>query len=80
MNLLIVDDNVPMVRGLKKSVVGKNFLSAMYMKLFRSHRQRKILEEETIDLLLCDIEMPSGSGWICWNGSMNRKSVVFLLF
>ena len=62
MNLLIVDDNVPMVRGLKKSVDWEKLSVRHVYEAFSIAQARKILEEETIDLLLCDIEMPSGSG------------------
>ena len=62
MNILIVDDDAYVIEALEKGMdwhqLGiKNVYTAYNVK-----KAKKILEEETIHIMLCDIEMPKESG------------------
>ncbi len=62
MNLLIVDDEVLVIRGLMETIAWEelnfeNIFSAnSYMQAIEQ------VEKDKVDVLLCDIEMPHGSG------------------
>ncbi|MDO4454274.1 MAG: AraC family transcriptional regulator [Eubacteriales bacterium] len=62
MNLLIVDDNVPVVHGIENIIDRKENSIDGIFKAFSMHRAMEILKREKIDLLISDIEMPGGSG------------------
>lgn len=62
MNLLIVDDNVPVVNGIEKIIDRQEFSIDFIFKAFSMNKAMEILEREKIDLLISDIEMPGGSG------------------
>ena len=62
MNLLIVDDNVPMVRGIEKSINWEKIFVRRTFVSFSMAQAMEFLKKESIHLLLCDIEMPNGSG------------------
>ena len=62
MNLLIVDDNVPVVNGIEKIIDRQEFSIDFIFKAFSMNKAMEILEREKIDLLISDIEMPGGNG------------------
>jgi len=60
--LLIVDDELIAVEGLKSGV---NWEEAGIHRLFAAYgpdQAKEIFRQERIDILLCDIEMPQGTG------------------
>ncbi len=60
--LLIVDDEVHAVRGLQ---AGVDWSKVRVTELFTAHSMKQAQEvyaEHRIDLMICDIEMPQGSG------------------
>ncbi len=68
MNLLLVDDEVYVVRTLQKKI---NWEAAGVKRVFTAfnvERAKEIFLQEKIDILLTDIEMPRESGMqlICW--------------
>ena len=62
MNLLIVDDNVPVVNGIEKIIDRQEFSIDFIFKAFSMNKAMEILEREKIDLLISDIEMPQMDG------------------
>lgn len=62
MNLLIVDDEYYIVKGIasiiNREVLGITGIFTAYSK----NQAQKVLEREKIDILITDIEMPHGSG------------------
>jgi len=61
-NLLIVDDNVPVVHGIEKIIDKQEFSIDFVFKAFSINKAIEILKKEKIELLISDIEMPDGSG------------------
>ncbi|SHL26182.1 two-component system, response regulator YesN [Anaerocolumna jejuensis DSM 15929] len=62
MKVLVVDDNRYIVRGLAHSSIWKEIgIKDVYTAYSRS-QALEILEKEEVTILLCDIEMPGGSG------------------
>ncbi len=62
MNLLIVDDQPTVVEGI---LAGVNWELVNIDKKFTAHNiieAKNIIQKQQIELLLCDIEMPMGSG------------------
>lgn len=62
MNLLIVDDEVLAVEGLKVLVDWERFGIRKLFTAFNMQEAQRILLKDKVDILLCDIEMPMGSG------------------
>lgn len=62
MNLLIVDDNVPVVNGITKAMNWKALSIEQVFHAFSMAQAMEVLKEKQIDLLVSDIEMPNGSG------------------
>lgn len=62
MNVLIVDDNVPVVHGIEKAIDWQKAVVQNVFKAFSMKQAMELLEREDIDLLISDIEMPGGSG------------------
>lgn len=62
MNVLLVDDNVPVVQGLKDSIHWAKF---SFQKVLGSYSMTEAMNEfraKQIDLLISDIELPDGDG------------------
>lgn len=81
MNILIVDDDRFVVTALEKKI---NWNALGISQVFSAHsllQAQRILRQETIDLLISDIEMPRGSGLdlLSWMRSENYKAVAVLL-
>lgn len=62
LHILIVDDEVHAVRGLQAGVNWELFGSHTVYTAYNLRQAMECLEAAPIDLLLCDIEMPQGSG------------------
>ncbi len=70
MNLLIVDDEYYIVKGMVALINRQALGIAEIFTAYSLEQAQRIIEREKIDLLLTDIEMPQGSGltlieWIC---------------
>ncbi|CAN7387457.1 response regulator [Paenibacillus sp. LjRoot153] len=60
--LLLVDDEVHAIEGVKSDLdMNKLGITALFTA-FNIRQAKDIFEKETIDILLCDIEMPQGNG------------------
>ena len=80
-NALIVDDEVLIVQLLVENV---DWSSAGIERVFKAHNAvmaRKIIEEETIDVLVCDIEMPQEDGLhlIEWTREQSPETINIIL-
>lgn len=62
MNLLVVDDNPDVVEGIIQNINWDKFNTEHVFSAFEAASARKILLSETIDIILCDIEMPGENG------------------
>lgn len=61
-NILIVDDDKILVKKFEETVDWDAIGISMVFSAFDVHQARAILSEFQIHLLLCDIDMPQGSG------------------
>ncbi len=62
MRLIIVDDELFEVEGVKASVDFKKLGIDEVFEAYNIRQARDIFEENPADIMLCDIEMPQGSG------------------
>ncbi len=62
MNVLLVDDQVPVVREIAAGVDWKKIGIHKVYQAYSAFEARKILEKEPVDIMLCDIEMPVEDG------------------
>lgn len=73
MNLLIVDDEYYIVQGIVKAIRREELGIDQIFSAYSMEQARKIIERESVQLLLTDIEMPQENGlslirWIQENG------------
>ena len=83
MNILIVDDEYYIVQGIVK-IISESFteFDCIY-QAYSTEQTKRIIEKESIDILITDIEMPKETGlslffWIYSNLSdpdLNRSSI-----
>lgn len=62
MNLLLVDDEIITIKGIRKGV---NWEALPFTQIFSAtsvQDAREIFSENTVDIMLCDIEMPGENG------------------
>ncbi|TXK85903.1 response regulator [Paenibacillus sp. N3.4] len=60
--LIIVDDEMHVIEGVKSDLdLEKNGISELYTA-YNMRQAKEIFAEHPIDIMLCDIEMPQGSG------------------
>ena len=62
MKLLVVDDEYYIVQGILKSIDRERLGLSGIFTAYSMDQAKKILQEEDVDILLTDIEMPRGSG------------------
>lgn len=62
MNALIIDDDRFVVAALEKKVLWHELGVEQVFTAYNIRQARKVIEENDIQLMLCDIEMPQGSG------------------
>jgi two-component system response regulator YesN len=61
-NLLLVDDEVHAIEGVKSDLdLNKLGISRLFTA-YNAKQAKEIFDKEKIDIMLCDIEMPQGSG------------------
>lgn len=61
-NLLIVDDEVHAIEGIKSDLDLNKLDISQLFTAYNAKQAKEIFDRENIDILLCDIEMPQGSG------------------
>ena len=77
MKLLIVDDQASVVEGLLKGIRWDELGMEKVYTALNALEARNILNKETIDIMLCDIEMPVESGLQLYEW-MNKKGFVLM--
>ena len=61
-HLLIVDDEDLTVKRLQSSIQWESLGISQVFSAFSMGQAQKLFREQQIDIMLCDIEMPAGSG------------------
>ena len=81
MNLLLVDDEVYVVRTLQKKINWEELGIDRVFTAFNVERAKEILSQEAIDVLVTDIEMPreSGLSLIQWLKEREKECQVICL-
>lgn len=62
MRILIVDDDIYSIEGLKSGVNWKELGITEISEAINANQARDVFESEKVDILLCDIEMPGKNG------------------
>ena len=62
MTILIVDDEFYLVQGVKKALNWEDYGIDTIYTAYSADQARKVYEENHVDILLCDIEMPRENG------------------
>ncbi|CAM4212759.1 response regulator [Paenibacillus alkaliterrae] len=62
MQLLIVDDEYLLVESLKSDIQWDNIGFSAVFTAYNIRQAKEIFESRRIDIMICDIEMPQGSG------------------
>lgn len=73
MKLLIVDDELYIVRALKANIAWEAIGIHQVFMAFNAQKAREIIQKEKVDIIITDIEMPQESGmelmrWVRANG------------
>lgn len=68
MNLLIVDDEKFSVEALQNTVPWAELGIHHVFSCYNIQDAKELLENETINIMVCDIEMLSEAAWICSPG------------
>lgn len=62
MNCLLIDDDIPTLEALQQILDGSGLGITQTYKVTNIYDAINVLKTQSIDLMLCDIEMPRGSG------------------
>jgi two-component system, response regulator YesN len=62
MNIIIVDDEIQTVRAIKHSINWDRLNITEVFTAFNISQAKDIIDEKKVDIAVCDIEMPQGSG------------------
>lgn len=62
MNLLIIDDEIEIINGIIAGVRWENLCFRNVYKATSIEESKRLFGQDSIDIVLCDIEMPDGSG------------------
>lgn len=81
MNVLIVDDDRFVVAALKNGIPWENLGFFRIYSAYNINEAKKIILAERVDLLLCDIDMPHGSGLdlLAWIRDTSSDMLVIFL-
>ena len=79
MNVLLVDDDRFVVAALEKKINWEQLTVTEVLTAFNIRQAQKIIEKNSIDICVCDIEMPGGSGLdlLSWSGNQERNTIYF---
>ncbi|WP_052476066.1 response regulator [Cohnella kolymensis] len=80
MRVLIVDDEIYAVKGLLSGIRWDMIGVDAVFEAYHPSMAQQVLQEQSIDIMICDIEMPGSSGldlmvWVRDNG-LNLETVV----
>ena len=62
MNVLIVDDEPYSVQGINRSLPWKKLGVDETFEAYSLQQAQAVFQSHPVDLMICDIEMPKGSG------------------
>ena len=81
MNILIVDDEVASVAQIAASINWNELGIGQVYQAYGMQQAQALLEETPVDILLCDIEMPKGTGieLVEWMRDKGYNSVCIFL-
>lgn len=80
MRALVVDDDIFSIKGLEKGVAWEKDGITQVSQALSAVAARKILMEETIDIMICDIEMPNESGIELLQWVRERNISIIVIF
>lgn len=80
MNVLLVDDQVPVVREICSGVDWEKIGIKEVYQAYSAFEARKILEKQQVDIMLCDIEMPVEDGLSLYRWVKERGLVEECIF
>lgn len=80
MNILLVDDEIHTIKGIQAAIDCKKYQVETIYSATNIRKAMEIFQQTQIDLLICDIELPQGSGLdlLSWLNEQ-RKSVISAL-
>lgn len=81
MNILLVDDEALSVESIASSIDWQSLGICEVYKAYSMHQAQEIFARHKVDILLCDIEMPKGTGidLVEWMRGMNYETVCIFL-
>ena len=62
MNILIIDDQIPVVKGLVNGISWTDIAIKDVFETYNASDAKEIIKHNRIQIILCDIEMPGESG------------------
>lgn len=79
--LLVVDDEIHSAEGVKCAIEWKDIGVNRVFTAYSMRQAQQVMEQETIDLLISDVEMPQGSGFdlLYWIHQQKHIPVTILL-
>lgn len=81
MNILLVDDERLAVEVMNRMIDKEKYGFSTIYKALSMKQAQQICEETDIDIIICDIEMPRGSGldFVQWLLDTDRNPIVIFL-
>ena len=81
MNILLVDDERLAVEVMNRMIDKEKYGFSTIYKALSMKQAQQICEETDIDIIICDIEMPRGSGldFVQWLLDTGRNPIVIFL-
>ncbi len=81
MRILIVDDEIYAVEAIREMIDWQALGIDEVLTAYSMRQAQKLLTEKAVDILLCDIEMPQGSGLelVSWIREKEMKLVTVFL-
>ena len=81
MNILLVDDERLAVEVMNRMIDKEKYGFSTIYKALSMKQAQQICEETDIDIIICDIEMPRGSGldFVQWLLDTGRNPIVILV-
>ena len=81
MKILIVDDEIYAVEAIREMIDWQTLGIDEVLTAYSMRQAQKQLSEKSVDILLCDIEMPQGTGLelVSWTREQNMQLVTVFL-
>jgi two-component system response regulator YesN len=82
-SILVVDDEIYTVQGILSAMPWEHLEIGPVYTAYSIFQAKEIFNNHSVDILLCDIEMPQGSGlellgWVNKKISKNYKNITYL--